>query len=125
MGKILIVDDSETVRDQLWKKLESAGFDLLEGDDGLAGIRKFEENLDIELIICDVNMPNLDGIGMCQEIAKRFPERKVPIFMLTTEGGKETKARAKDAGVVVWILKPFDEDRVLEAVSKYLNRKTG
>ncbi len=118
MAKILIVDDSEAIRIQLRKDLESRGHVILEGVDGLDGLALLQRSEGIELIICDVNMPKMDGISMVAKISKETKYADIKIFMLTTEGSADMKTRGKEAGVKAWITKPYNADKLLMAIEK-------
>jgi two-component system chemotaxis response regulator CheY len=121
-AKILVVDDSKTVRFQLRHALEGAGYTVLECVDGMDGLEKLRTEKDIALIICDVNMPNLDGIGMITR-AKDEKLTTAPIFMITTEAGPELKAKAKEAGARLWMTKAYNVDNMLTAVQEALAPK--
>jgi two-component system chemotaxis response regulator CheY len=121
MPKILIVDDSETLRSQLKRTLENAKYVVVEAVDGLNGIEVFQQNQDLSMIICDVNMPRMDGLTMCERISALEGVKKVPIFMLTTESNAEMKARGKSVGVTAWVTKPYTEDRLLSALAKIIS----
>ncbi len=121
MAKVLIVDDSESLRVQLRKCLQAKGHVVCEGHDGKHGLEVLKENTDTKLIICDVNMPNMDGITMCSKVKEDASISKVPIFMLTTESNEELKEKGKKVGVKAWITKPFDENKLLDAVAKILS----
>lgn len=120
MAKILIVDDSESLRSQLKNLLEGAGFEIVEGADGQLGLDTLMTNKDVNLIISDVNMPNMDGVTMCSKISEDSSVNSIPIFMLTTESNTEMKEKGKKAGVKAWITKPFDDDKLVMAVKKIL-----
>lgn len=120
MAKILVVDDSETLRIQLKQALEEAGFEVIEGIHGLAGLDALKNHPDIALIITDVNMPEMDGITMCEKINAHPDWQKIPRFVLTTETGPTMKAQGKAAGVMAWITKPFQSAKVVAAVQKVL-----
>lgn len=120
MAKIVIVDDSETLRSQLKRDLEAAGHQVIEGYDGVNGLEVLEANQDVKLIICDVNMPRMDGLTMCKKAHDKPELSKVPIFMLTTEASPEMKTKGKEAGVIAWIIKPYVVEKVMGAVSKVL-----
>lgn len=118
MAKILIVDDSEAIRIQLRKDLESRSHVVIEGVDGLDGLTQLQ-NLDgIELIICDVNMPKMDGLSMVAKISQEPRYAGIKIFMLTTEGSADMKSRGKEAGVKAWITKPYIAEKLLSAIEK-------
>jgi two-component system chemotaxis response regulator CheY len=118
MAKIMVVDDSETVRIEVKKAIESGGHSVVEAFDGVNGLEVLGKNTDVALIICDVNMPNMDGIAMCQKVHANPQTGKIPIFMLTTEASPEMKAKGKEAGVIAWITKPFVQDKLLAAINK-------
>ena len=120
MGKkVLIVDDSRTIRQQVSFTLTKGGFEVVEAEDGVQGLAKIRaENGTIAMIISDVNMPNMDGLEMVENISKDASIIKVPIVMLTTEGNGEMIARAKQAGAKGWLVKPFEPDQLIAAVNK-------
>lgn len=118
MGKtILIVDDSASVRQVVGIALRGAGYDVIEGTDGKDALTKLDGRK-VNLIISDVNMPNMDGITFVKE-AKKLPSYKfTPIIMLTTESQETKKAEAQAAGAKAWVIKPFKPEQMLAAVSK-------
>ena len=120
MAKILIVDDSDTLRMQLRDILESEGHIVVEGVHGADGLAKAHENLDINLLISDYNMPEMDGVVMCKKVREIDAFKTIPMFMLTTESTSELKALGKEAGVMAWIVKPFNEDKLKAVVQKVL-----
>lgn len=117
MATILVVDDSETVRLQIRKALEEGGHEVVEAGDGIAGLDALKEHPLIKIILCDVNMPRLDGISMCMKIQENEVTKGIPIIMITTESSPEMKQKSKDAGVKAWITKPFVAEKLLKAVS--------
>jgi len=119
MGKkILIVDDSRTIRQQVSFTLMKGGFTVVEAEDGKDGIAKLGANDDVAMIISDVNMPNMNGIEMVEAIKSDSKHKALPIVMLTTEGSGELIERAKAAGARGWIVKPFKPDQLIAAVNK-------
>ena len=123
MAQILIVDDSETSRERVKKLLLEKGYQVLSASNGDEGILTFKNNPEINLIICDQNMPEMDGVTMCEEIRATEGARMTPVLMLTTRTGeREVKERAKAAGIVAWALKPFDENTVSEVIEKILKK---
>ena len=118
MGKtILIVDDSASVRQVVGIALRGAGYDVIEGSDGKDALTKLDGRK-VNLIISDVNMPNMDGITFVKE-AKKLPTYKfTPIIMLTTESQETKKAEAQAAGAKAWVIKPFKPEQMLAAVAK-------
>jgi len=119
-AKVLVVDDSDSLRTQLKKCLQSIGLDVVDVGDGLQGLDALSKNPDLKLIICDVNMPNMDGITMVTKVSENDTWKAIPIFMLTTETNTDLKDKGKQAGVKAWITKPFQEDKLLLAVRKML-----
>ncbi|MDR3430217.1 MULTISPECIES: response regulator [Silvimonas] len=116
---ILIVDDSFSLRQTLGIALKSAGYDVVEAVDGKDALTKLDGRK-FNLIISDVNMPNMDGISFVKA-AKLLPNYKfTPIIMLTTEGDETKKAEGRAAGVRAWVIKPFQPPVLLDAVSKLI-----
>jgi two-component system chemotaxis response regulator CheY len=118
MSKILIVDDSSTVRDEVAGFLKKNGLEVATAVDGKDGLAKIGANPGIKLIICDVNMPNMDGLTMAEKVRTDLGNKAVNIVMLTTESSPAMKERGKAAGVKGWIVKPFKGEAVLESFKK-------
>lgn len=116
---ILVVDDSETIRHVVAAALRENGFTVLEAEDGVDALAHCNGQK-IHLVISDLNMPNMDGIGFLREMKKRQGYRFTPVIILTTENSKEKKAEGKSAGATAWMVKPFDAARVLSAVNKLI-----
>jgi two-component system chemotaxis response regulator CheY len=115
--RILIVDDSSSVRTVAGIALREAGYEVIEASNGQEGLARLTGER-IHLIISDVNMPVLDGIGFLKEV-KRHPSYKfTPVIMLTTESGEDKKQEGRAAGAKAWIVKPFQPNVMLDAVSK-------
>ena len=122
MAKLLIVDDSTMLRDMLNYALNEGGYtDVTEAVDGVDGLAKAKA-ADFDLIITDVNMPNMDGLTLIGKLRKISQYSKKPILVLTTERSDEMKARGKAAGATGWIVKPFVPDQLLKAVNIVLSR---
>ncbi len=115
--KVLAIDDSRTMRNLLNATLSAAGFEVDLAEDGEDGLRRFDQS-DPDVIITDINMPRLDGFGFIEGARDRTRERVVPILVLTTESAPEMKARAKSAGATGWIVKPFDEEKLVWAIER-------
>lgn len=115
MPKILVVDDSATVRLQVGRALKGAGFETVDAVDGLDALEKMSANPDISLVICDVNMPRMSGIEFLEASAGKLT---APVLMLTTEGQPQLVQRAKTAGARAWIIKPFKADILVAAARK-------
>ena len=116
-GNVLVVDDSSTVRQQVRAALTDAGFNAIEAEDGKEGLRMLAES-EIACVICDVNMPRMNGIEMVEEVHRNPDLRQPPIVMLTTEGAQDLISKAKAAGACGWIVKPFQPDLLIAAVRK-------
>jgi two-component system chemotaxis response regulator CheY len=114
---VLIVDDSATVRQQVGIVLTQSGFKVEHACDGMEGVARIQ-NGGIDCVICDVNMPNMNGIELVESVKSCERHSKLPIIMLTTEGAKELILRAKKAGASGWIVKPFKADLLVAAVQK-------
>ena len=116
---ILIVDDSASVRQVVSITLKGAGYDVIEGRDGVDALSKLTGQK-INLIISDVNMPNMDGITFVKEV-KKLPNYKfTPVIMLTTESQEGKKREGQAAGAKAWVVKPFQPPQMLSAVSKLI-----
>lgn len=116
--KVLVVDDSATVRQQVRLALEHAGFNVVEAVDGKDGLEKIETTADIRMVICDVNMPRMNGLEMLEAVKAAGKYDALPIIMLTTEGQLELIQRAKAAGAKGWIIKPFKAHLLVQSVEK-------
>ncbi|EPL16229.1 response regulator [Pseudomonas sp. TH05] len=116
---ILIVDDSLSMRQLVKMSLTGAGHEVIEACDGRDALSKLDGRK-VNLIISDVNMPNLDGIGLVKAVKARNEYRFTPIIMLTTESEQAKKAEGQAAGARAWIVKPFQPQQLLAAVDKLL-----
>jgi two-component system, chemotaxis family, chemotaxis protein CheY len=120
--RVLVIDDSSAVRQQIRNTLSGAGYEVIEAIDGVDGLEKLQQGgAEIELALCDVNMPRMTGLEMVVE-AKRVGV-SVPIIMLTTEGQPSMIRRARDAGARGWIVKPFKPELLIIAVNKIVSAK--
>ncbi len=119
MGKkILIVDDSRTIRQQVSFTLVKAGFEVVEAEDGKDGLAKLSSSGPFVLVISDVNMPNMNGLEMLENIHALPEHSSLAVIMLTTEGGADLIERAKKAGAKGWLVKPFKPEQLVAAVTK-------
>ena len=114
---VLIVDDSASLRQVVSLSLKGAGYQVIEACDGRDALGKIGGQK-VHLIISDVNMPNLDGIGFVKAAKEIAAYKFTPIIMLTTVSGEDKKAEGKAAGVRAWVVKPFQPPVLLDAVSK-------
>jgi two-component system chemotaxis response regulator CheY len=115
--RIIVIDDSETVREQLSIVLTGAGYEIIEAADGLQGANAIRENSGASLAICDVNMPRLSGLDML-ELLGSGGAAGMPILMLTTEGRPDLIERARSFGAKGWMVKPFKPTMLLATVKK-------
>jgi two-component system chemotaxis response regulator CheY len=116
--KVLVVDDSATVRQQVAQVLTKVGFDVLEAEDGQIGADMINGDGSINVVICDVNMPRLSGIDMVINVKSHQKNAELPILMLTTDGQPALIKRAKEAGARGWMVKPFNPAQLVAAVQK-------
>lgn len=119
MARILVVDDSITIRRQLRACLEEADHTVTEAEDGAQGLEA-AKNAPFDLIIVDVTMPVMGGTEMLEGLRRIEACRAVPVFVLTTESSKEMVARGKALGATAWIVKPLRPDLLLEGISQVL-----
>ena len=120
MGKrIMTVDDSASVRQMVSFTLKDAGYDVVEASDGRDALAKVNGS-PVHMVITDLNMPNLDGIGLIKELRAKAGFKFIPIVMLTTESQDSKKQEGKSAGATGWIVKPFKSDQLLAVVKKVL-----
>ena len=116
MGKrVMAVDDSSTVRKVLQATLASAGYEVVEAVDGADALEKLSGD-SVDMLVTDLNMPNIDGIGLIQEVRQKPGNRFMPIIMLTSESQPEKKSAGKAAGASGWITKPFNPEQLLAVV---------
>ncbi len=114
---IMVIDDSASLRQVVGIALRGAGYDVIEGHDGAHALSRLTGQK-VHLVVCDVNMPNMDGITFVREF-KQLPSYKfTPVIMLTTESQEIKKEQGKAAGAKAWVVKPFKPDVLLGAVAK-------
>jgi len=114
---VLTVDDSKTMRDMVAFTLRSAGFEVGEAEDGVKALSLLNAR-SVDLVITDLNMPNMDGITLIQKLRADPKFRAVPILMLTTEGDANKKAEGRAAGATGWLVKPFSPEKLVELVRR-------
>jgi two-component system chemotaxis response regulator CheY len=115
--KVLAIDDSKTIRELLRSVMEEAGFDYTSAVDGVDGVERYAE-VRPDIVITDINMPNMDGYGVIDAIRKGDIDNQVPILVLTTESGEKLKQRARQAGATGWIVKPFDDVSLVSVIRR-------
>lgn len=117
MAKILVVDDSNSIRDMVSFTLKGAGYETVEAKDGQEGLNTAQTGV-FDLVISDVNMPNMDGISLCQALRKLPSFKFTPILMLTTESSGDMKQKGKAAGATGWLVKPFNPEKLLATIKR-------
>lgn len=122
MPKILIVDDSNMLRDMVKYALNEGGYpDVVEAVDGVDGLAKAKAT-QFDLIVSDINMPNMNGFELIAQLRKLPVYASTPILTLTTEKTDDMKAKGKEVGATGWIVKPFVPEQLLKAVGIVLSR---
>lgn len=116
--KILIIDDSAAIRQSISFILQQEGYETIEAQDGMEGLTVASGLSGVDLIITDVNMPNLDGIGFIKKVRELPAYKFTPILVLTTESQGSKMNEGKEAGATGWIVKPFNADKLLGIVRK-------
>ncbi len=114
---VLTVDDSKTIREMVCFTLRGAGFEVLEAEDGVKALEVLQGKKP-DLIITDLNMPNMDGLTLIKTVRTMPAHKTVPILMLTTEQTDDKKNEGRSAGATGWIVKPFDPDKLIQVIGK-------
>ena len=122
MAKILAVDDALVMRQLVQTILEDAGHDVTLAVDGVDAMKN-ARNENFDIVITDINMPNMSGISLVTKLRRLPGYSVIPILMLTTESSDFKKEKAKSVGADGWIQKPIDQVRLCNAVSSVLQRK--
>jgi two-component system chemotaxis response regulator CheY len=116
---IMIIDDSISLRQVVAIALGNAGFEVLQACDGKDALDKLTGQK-VHLMICDVNMPNMDGITFLKALRQHPQYKFTPVIMLTTEAGEDKKKEGQAAGARAWVVKPFQPGHLLVAVNKLI-----
>jgi two-component system chemotaxis response regulator CheY len=116
---ILCVDDSASIRQMVKLTLSSAGYQVVQAGDGAEGLAKARESA-VDLVVTDLNMPIMNGLGLIREFRKLPTYKGVPIVFLTTESDPGLKQEAKAAGATAWITKPFQQEQLIGVVRKVI-----
>lgn len=117
--KFLVVDDSASMRQLVSFTIKEAGYDVLEAENGKAAIGKLSTTK-VDMIITDLNMPEMDGIEFIKKLRTMPDYRFTPIVMLTTESQEAKRQEGKQAGASGWIVKPFSPEQLLDVVKKFV-----
>ena len=116
---ILAVDDSATIRQMVSFTLKSAGYHVVEANDGQDGLEKARAHR-VNLVLTDQNMPRMDGLTLIRSLRGMPDYSNVPILVLTTESSQEMKANGRAAGATGWLVKPFEPRRLIEVIKKVI-----
>jgi len=116
--KVLVVDDSETIRLEVGRNLGHAGFSVIEARDGQEGLNMAGRHADLSLIVLDVNMPVMNGLDMLDRLKGDTATQPIPVLLLTTEAQDSLIERAKKAGAKGWLIKPVKPEILLMAAQK-------
>ena len=119
MANVLVVDDSNTMREIVSGFLLKNGFDVITATDGRDGLNQLRNDPDIKLVVSDINMPVMDGLAMAEKVRTELGNTAVRIIMLTTEDNAQIRERGKAVGVNGWIVKPFRGEAVLGPFKKF------
>lgn len=117
--KIMMVDDSATMRQAVGMTLRDAGYEVIEAGDGVEALQRLEKE-SVDMLITDLNMPRLDGVGLIANVRRGQGNRFMPIVMLTTESDESRKQSGKRAGASAWLVKPFRPDQLIGLVRTVL-----
>lgn len=116
--KVLVVDDSTAIRQSITYVLQQGGYEVVEAKDGLDGLTTLQSMDPPDLVITDVNMPNMDGISFIRKVREDAKYKFLPIIVLTTESQGSKMNEGKEAGATGWIVKPFSAEKLLGVVKK-------
>jgi two-component system, chemotaxis family, chemotaxis protein CheY len=119
---ILAVDDSASMRQMVGHTLRSAGYEVLEASDGIEALEVAKGKV-VDIVITDVNMPNMDGITLVARLRTLPDYRLVPLLLLTTESSTEKKMQGKQAGATGWMVKPFNPEQLLATLNRVLGAR--
>jgi len=124
MKKLLIVDDSSTMRKIIVRALRDTGIPLesmLQADSATEALEQIANDPGIDLMLCDINMPQVDGLFLIREVRKDHGPDEMPIIVVTTEGREEVREQAMDGGANGYVHKPFTEEAIRDALAPYLH----
>lgn len=119
MKTVLTVDDSPTIRRMVAMTLGEVGYNVVEAVDGLDGLEKATTG-HVDAVITDQNMPNMDGLTLIGELRRHPVGRGMPIIVLSTESDESLKMKAREVGATGWMVKPFDQARLIAVVKKVI-----
>jgi len=117
---IMVVDDSSSVRQMMSFTLENAGYEVVEAEDGEEALKKLLDSKNINMIVTDLNMPNVTGLELIRSVRSNSEFKYIPIVVLTTEFHDAKKKESKKAGATGWITKPFKPDQLIGVIKKVI-----
>lgn len=121
MTTVLVVDDSPSVRQMIAKTLTGAGYQVVTASDGQEALDRTRQSRP-DAVITDQNMPRLDGLSFCRAFRQRPENRGVPVIFLSTESAEAIKQKAREAGAIGWMVKPFDQQKLLGVMERVVGR---
>jgi two-component system, chemotaxis family, chemotaxis protein CheY len=116
---VLAIDDSASIRQMVSFTLKSAGYEVMEAQDGVDGLDRAKSK-NVDLILTDQNMPRMDGLSLIKQLRGLPQYKTTPILMLTTESSDAMKQQGRAAGATGWLVKPFDPNKLIEVVKKVI-----
>lgn len=119
MPRILTVDDSVAMRQMMSATLTGAGYEVVQASNGRDALQIATEQ-PVDLVITDVNMPQMDGIALVRALRALAGYRTKPLLFLTTESAAARKIEGREAGATGWMLKPFNDERLLATIARFL-----
>lgn len=119
--RILVVDDSESIRELIAIGLEMQGYDVIRGVNGEDGYKRLQENTDCSLVITDMNMPIMDGLSFLKKIRAESSNKFLPVLIITSEVQEAKRREAREAGATGWITKPFANQQLITVIKRLLN----
>ncbi len=122
--KVLVVDDSNTIRRSAEIFLKQGGHEVLLAEDGFDALSKINDHMP-DLVFCDILMPRLDGYQTCAIIKRNARLADIPVVMLSSKDGVFDKARGRMVGSQEYLTKPFTKDQLLQAVQQFGAKPTG
>lgn len=124
MGCVMVVDDSRTVRTSMEYLLKNNGYEVFTAEDGADGLKKLAERTTAgkkpDLIITDVNMPNMGGLDFTKKLKENISSKFIPVLILTTESQESMKMEGKKAGAAGWIVKPYQPEQLVAVVRRFV-----
>lgn len=118
--KILVVDDSKTIRMSLTEILGRLGYEVLLAETGDDALRQAQEGMTADLVVTDYNMPGMNGVELIEALRKLKPFRFLPILVLTTETQQDLRQAAKKAGATGWLVKPVNAKQLVQVVDQVM-----